>query len=709
MHLYTDYPWYCVVLCLLLGAIYSFVLYYLPVGNKRPDFPRKVIIPLSILRFVVVSVLAFLLLAPLVSRQVREREKPLVIIAQDNSQSPILSKDSTYYRTSYADAMLRLHKSLADDYEVRSYSYGSQLSKLDGKPSYSELETDISSMLMQLGGLYEGRNVGAFIISGDGIYTHGADPVSIAHRYTFPIYTIALGDTTVQCDASLLNIRYNRETYVGRKFPLAITVAANRLKGERQRLTVEQRLPSSTQWTTLFTKDIAYTSNRFSTTETVLLSAEKAGMQVYRVSLTVADGEATSNNNSSLLHVVVRDNRQKIAIIAATPHPDVAALRRSIEKKDGYETSVFVAGDLAMQQGNWDQYDLVILHQLPHSASDVALCRSFYDAHVPFVHILGPQTDLKAFNTLSSGVTISTNLNNSVDATASVNRSFTHFALSQDVQNTLEQFPPLRAPFGDYHCSSAIQPLLYSKIGNIASDQPLVAVGNNGDVRIAFVFGEGLWRWSIQSEASGDPDPAFDQLLSQLVVYTTTQVKQNPLRVSHRDVYRADEHIVLGAEFYDQNMQLTNVPELRVRIKPLQAAVEEKPAEYIFTRTSSAYSANIGSLPEGSYSYAATTTFSGKTYSTNGTFMVSRVNAEETNLTANHSIMNTLAVNSGGRLAYPSDVDSIAEWLKARNDVKTVIHTHTFHTPLISTWWILVLIVLLMSTEWALRKYYQEV
>ena len=55
-----DYPWYYVLLCLLLGAAYAAVLYF--VGPA--SFTRRLRWVLSVLRFLAVSAIAFLLLEP---------------------------------------------------------------------------------------------------------------------------------------------------------------------------------------------------------------------------------------------------------------------------------------------------------------------------------------------------------------------------------------------------------------------------------------------------------------------------------------------------------------------------------------------------------------------------------------------------------------------------------------------------------------------
>ena len=709
MHLSTDYPWFFIFFCLLIGTAYSALLYYLPIRHKKTVLPVRVKTILSIVRFLSVSIIAFLLLSPLVTRVVHEHEKPLVIIAQDNSQSPSLCYDSAYYRGEYAKAMDRLIDKLKDNYEVACYSYGSNVTRLsdnNSKIQYSEDETDMSALIKELGERYERRNVGALILSGDGIYNKGGNPATSAHRLNFPIYTIAMGDTSIQQDASIANIRYNRETATGRKFPVEITIQANRLKGKHAELQVSDRSGRNS----LFRKSLNYNSNRFTSTETVLISEDKPGIYSYKISLSVADGESSAANNSAIIHIQVRDDKVKVLIVAAAPHPDVAAVKRSLESIDGYEVESLLADDMKNGKASRkiEDYDLAILHQLPaNGAYDP--CLSLNRAHVPILYIIGTQTDISAFNKLQTGITINTNLQRSVDATAKDNSSFTAFALDGNAISSIESYPPLQAPFGNYAVSPSVQTIFYAKIGNIVSEQPLIAVGTSKDLRSAFIIGEGLWQWRIHEQAKKE-GAALDNLLAQLCLYTTTQVKHNQLKVIVRPIYRDNEQVYLGAELYDDNLQLTNAPDVKIDIVGNDHETNSKThSEYVFLRTSAAYRLNIGFLPEGSYSYSASASLGNKTLKSTGSFVVSHTNIEAVNLTADHSLLYTIASQSDGRMVDAHNIDSIALWLNNRDDIKTVIHRHTINTPIVNMWWVFVLILLLLSAEWALRKYYQEI
>jgi hypothetical protein len=70
-----------------------------------------------------VSFMAILLLAPLLKSLITETKKPVVVIAQDDSESIKASMDSVA-RMAYEEELRGLEEQLSEDFEVQSYSFG---------------------------------------------------------------------------------------------------------------------------------------------------------------------------------------------------------------------------------------------------------------------------------------------------------------------------------------------------------------------------------------------------------------------------------------------------------------------------------------------------------------------------------------------------------------------------------------------------------
>ena len=690
MQLLSDFPWYITLLCLLAGAAYSVGLYWR--GRRRnEELPRWARVLLPLLRFVTVSIIAFLLTAPLVKRQVNNHEKPLVVVATDAS----LSVPEAYRLPA------GLREKLNRRYEVAEYVYGAALlPESDSARQAVAHATDISSALLEIADLYAGRNLGAIVLTGDGIYNRGQNPATTAATLPVPVYTVPLGDTTRHSDAAIAHVRYNRAARLGSLFPLEVTLNACRLKGSRATFTVTHN------GNRLYSKEITYTDDDFSTTEALTLEADRAGLQCYTLSLTPVSGEVTPDNNRRTIAVEVTDSRQRIALVAAAPHPDISALRQSIGKNKNYETEVFV-GENGLRQlaRQHEGYDLFIFHNLPNAHTPDLRSLMPAQGAVPTLFIIGTGTDLARFNALHSGLEIVTRSRKTDEVTALRNTAFALFTFDDEASRRLEQLPPLAAPFGDYRTAGNLQTLFTAKIGNVGSDRPLVAFCQQEGVRRAFVAGEGLWRWRLQNYLMTGNHNDFDALVEKTVTYTSLQVGKERFRVVAHPVYGAGEAVTIEAEFYDDNLEPTNHPDAEFSCTDSGGHRQT----YAFNRSGNGYVLNLGTLPAGQYSYTATTTFAGKQYTATGHFVVEEFDLESLNLVADHALMNTLAHTTGGEMLYPDSLDRLAELLDQRNDIKTVIYSHTRYTELLDLPWLFILIVLLLGVEWGVRKAYCEI
>ena len=300
-----DLPWYFVVLCLLAGAVYAGALYF--VGPQR--LSRRLRWLLAVLRAAAVALICFLLLGPTMKQKVHEKQKPHIVLAQDISASVKASADSTFDITTLADR-------LEDRCRVSVERFG------------SATHTDIGRVMEK----YRDDNVAALVLATDGINNRGQNPASLSEKLLFPVYSVALGDTTPQRDAAIGNLRYNRIATLGNTFPVEIPVSATLLKGSRASLSIK-----TSKGQTIQSKELVYSDENFFTVIPLEIEAKQAGLQQYEALLTITDGEKNHSNNHTKFFIDVIDSRNKIALIGNAPHPDLAALKNAMEGNPNYE------------------------------------------------------------------------------------------------------------------------------------------------------------------------------------------------------------------------------------------------------------------------------------------------------------------------------------------------------------------------------------
>jgi hypothetical protein len=84
---------------------------------------------------------------------------------------------------------------------------------------------------------------------------------------------------------------------------------------------------------------------------------------------------------------------------------------------------------------------------------------------------------------------------------------------------------------------------------------------------------------------------------------------------------------------------------------------------------------------------------------------VSPVRLETINTTADHRLLNQLAVQTGGTMVYPDNMTSLTEQIRNSAAAKPVMRQITRTQSIIHLKWIFGVILLMLSIEWFIRKY----
>ena len=231
-----SYPVWYVLICILMGLLYSFVFYRKEKLFKEVN--KVVVYAMGFLRFTSVFILTLLLLEPLIEIENQIIEKPVLVIAHDNSESLLVNKDSAFINSDYLISLTSFKEQLEEKYEVKTFTFGDEVQpglEID----FTEKQTGFSGLINELYTRYYGRNLGAVILASDGIVNKGSSPIydikKIKHT---PFFTIALGDTLERKDLILNNVVHNRLAYKGNDFPVEIIVKANQFAGSKAKVSI---------------------------------------------------------------------------------------------------------------------------------------------------------------------------------------------------------------------------------------------------------------------------------------------------------------------------------------------------------------------------------------------------------------------------------------------------------------------------------------
>jgi len=666
----------------------SFFLY----RKLKDRFPNPTIYYLlAFLRFAVGSILAFLLLSPVLKYLQNKEEKPTLAFIQDNSASQkfgFKKIDSIAYRKN----VLNLLEELRKDYEVKEFSIGNQLSD-SLKFNYDEQSTDISSSLEMIMTTLESENLGGIILASDGIYNKGASPATMTYPYKGAIYTIGIGDTNVQKDALVARVFANKIVYLGDQFAIRSDIAAYSAKGSQLNVTIFNHNANRV----ISSQNISITDDRYSKSIETILDARSQGVQHYTISVSKIDGEQNLANNSQDVYVEIIDSKENVLIVANAPHPDVFALRDALSKNRNYKVDVQTA-DKASAQIN--DYNLIVLHNLPsvkYNASSII--EQSKKLGISVWYITGSQTAIPIFNQAQDALQITSKGLSANDAQGVLNPNFSFFTIN--TANNISTLPPLATPFGEYKIGPNAQVLMNQRLGSVTTQYPLLLMQQNLSSRVGVLTGEGIWRWRLYDFNQNKNHNLVDDYLLKTAQYLSVKHDKKQFRTTiAKSVYTESESITFDAELYNENYELINTPDVNLVL------IDEanKKYNYSLNKNGNSYSLNIGNLVAGKYSYSSSTSFNGKNYSATANFMVVAQNIEEVNTTADFGLLNQLSKNYGGELVFADQIESLKDKIKNNNSIKTILRSTVNNDPLIDWKWLFAFLLALLTIEWFIRK-----
>ena len=679
------------LISVLIAFLASYFLY--KKDDNFSEISKWILNTMRVLRFVFVFILSFLLLSPMVRTFTKFIEKPIVILAQDNSESVLLNKDSSFYKNQYIADYEKLKTELSTKYDVKNITFGKDI-YTNSKINFTDKLSDYSFLFEQIQTKFSNRNVGAMVLFGDGIFNKGVSPEHLTNEFNFPIYTVALGDTNKQKDIIIKKVTTNKLAFLGNKFPVKVLVEINELKGINSNLKIKK------DGNIIFTKNINPNTNSFLQEIDIELDAKKIGLQTYHIFIKPIESEISKTNNYKDLVIDVVDNKQKILILANSPHPDIAALKKSLSLNDRYDIDIEYIDRFTKQIKD---YSMIILHQLPstkYNASTIIKKISKYK--IPSLYILGTQTDLKIFNSLHKGTGIKSSKLVFDESQAIVNKNFDMFTVSQDLAFYIENMPPLITPFGDYKSVLNSDIFLFQNISKIQTSKPLVLFNKQSDNKIGFIFGEGMWRWRMNDYIQNENFEMFDIFINKIVQYLALKVKKDRFIIETKKIFQENENIIFGAELYNESYELINNIDINLDI----TNIEGKTFSYLFGKTFNAYNIGIGSLPKGDYSYKTKVEIDGKKHIKTGIFKVVSVNIEELNTIANHNLLYKISANTKGRLYYPRQLPDLLKEIQSNKEIVPLSYSEKSLQDIIYYKWIFFLLLSFISIEWFFRKYF---
>lgn len=663
-----------ILLSVLVSGGLSFYQYFFKAGNRS-----NVTLGLAFLRFISIFGLLLLLINPVVSRNSFETQKTPLPIVIDNSGSVEDLKAGKTARDLFKK--LSSNAALQEKFDVQGYQFDNEFS-LAENPDFKGTQTNIEEVAKNLKSINRNKSFPTILIT-DGNQTSGNDYV-----YSFDpnnkVYPLILGDTTTFLDLKVSRLNVNKYAFHKNKFPVEVFLQYSGNKSITANFSISQGN------SVLDRQSVSFSSTKKSAVLNVLLPANNVGLQVFKASVTSKEAEKNTYNNNKNFAVEVIDQKTEVAIVSSLNHPDLGALKRSIESNAQRKVTIVKPGDLKSLQ----DYNILILYQ--PDASFRPVFESNKAAHINTFIITGSTTDFNFLNQQQDALAFRMS-SQGEDYLADFNTQFNLFALDNI---GFENFPPLQHPFGSVKTNANVNVLLSSRIRNIATNAPLLAFSENRGIRTAFLLGENIWKWRLQSHIDNRSFEKFDIFMDKTIQYLASDNKRKSLVVNHETFYNSGDAIEITAQYFNKNYEFDEKARLTISVTNKETRQSKR---YDLLKSTNSFKANLDGLPAGKYNFSVKELNSNTVY--NGYFEILDFNIEKQFVNPDVSKLKQLAAQTNGQSFMPDQTETLIRKLLDNQDYKAVQKTVTKKTPLIDWIGLLVLIAVSLSAEWFVRKY----
>lgn len=664
------------VLLILLAAIVSLglVLFQYFLKTKRRG---KLTVLLSFLRFLGIFGVLLILINPKFIKETYDYENTNLVILADNSSSVL----------SYQGDILRLEESLNSNlalekqFKIENYQLGASLHTNDSL-GFSENQTNIAKGLKSLNEIYSKSNTAVILIS-DGNQTIGESYNYTANNLDYPVFPIVIGDTTRYEDVRVAELNTNKYAFLKNKFPIEAKIV---YEGTRN---VNATVNITVNGKNTFKKQVVLSSTNNINTINTTISADRVGVKTIAVSVTALDREKNTSNNRKTTAVEVIDEKTNIVIISDLQHPDIGALKKSIESNEQRAVAIQKPN---VSLSTLKDVDLFILYQPTKKFK--AVYDFMLQKKVNAFIVGGSSTDWDFINNIQKGYSRNS-YNQQEDILPILNKGFNTFDISDF---SIQDFPPLRSELGGIVINTPSEILLSQKIkGRVLVDPLLVLL--KGDARKeAVLFGENIWKWRVQSFRNDRSFTNFDALIGKLMRYLADGSSKNRFTVDYQPIYQGSEGIRINATYFDEAFIFDADAKINLKIKG-----DSFSKEIPMLLKGNFFEADLRDLSEGDYTFTAKV--ERENYTKSGSFKIEAFNAESQFTSTNFRGLMQLGELTKGKHYFPNQMDSLITVLKTDFRFKPTQTSTKNSVSLIDFKLLLAIIILAFSAEWFIRKF----
>ena len=582
------------------------------------------------------------------------------------------------------------------------YSFSESVSALenvqswDGKGSSTNLGSVISHIISD-----QEKLAGATIIT-DGQINQGLDPSQLIQKVEVPVYTLGIGHSTPLVDLSIQSI--DAPTVAIKGEDLRINVIINSTGDMQERVNVilyEGKKMLGSRY--LQTKGFGSRAQaRF------MFTPSNLGENEYRVKVSTVSKEINIENNQQKFFITILKDRYKVALITGSPSFNTSVIKSYIRKYPRVELDHFVRrknGYLTALKSFWSRpYQLIIFDNYPlkelSSKTQRIYSKKIGAEKSSLLWLLGGNVTEKSASSIIPFFHL--RIKDQIQTGEKTLWYMTTEALSQSIFQGLElndgldfwqNFPPIQASYNFESTNDEIEAIAY----NQGPDVPLMFLGEKQGIRSA------VWASpefaTIHHRLSGtNYSKMFPELWTRIFSWLlkTSGDKNLYFRLNKESYQQGEEILITGTSIGNKNGSKN-----QAFITTQNDSLEINSAELRFNPESRRWEGNIWAPKPGKYSYEISIQDgSNPPVKQNGRFIVEESQIELNEVALNSPLLEDLSMKTNGAYYPWASRSELFNKVLPRERQEKINRSTKFNEES----WVLVILIVLLTIEWIIRK-----
>jgi hypothetical protein len=691
-------------------ALISYYKIFLPVRGK-------IVVFLFILRTLAVFMTFLLISEPILTFILKSNQPPTVAFLFDNSKSMGI-KDRLGDRGKTVKSIMDEISKFEMQGEKKFFTFAGDIEeKKNLTPdslTFSGGLTDISKALGKVHEISKRENIKSIVLVSDGVYNSGENPIYFSEKFNIPIFTIGVGDSSVQKDLKIIDVLTNEVTYAGNETPVLVRIeSAGFSEGKANVYLYDEGKEVGEEKV-----DLKAGVNEY--TVSFKFIPREEGMRKLTVKVQQLPGEITYENNQKSIYVKVLKGKYKILIVSSAPSPDLAFIKRVLVENKSYDVISYTekkGGEFI--EGNFDAKiaetsDAIFFIGYPVKTSDIEILNKLKSIitslNKPVFFLISRNIDfvkLKAFADI-----LPFRFSNVSGDEDIVNLSITEDGRNHLVTDLKDRnyiwniLPPVFKLRGVFAAAPGSVVLAKAKYQNVETNEPLIIADHLGNRKTVVILCYGIWRWKLLTAPNKEFEGFFETFINNVARWLIAPAEEEFIKFKiAKNFYSEDEAVEFSAQVYSQDY--SPISDADVRIKILNQSSGELVNEFNLEQVGfGLYSGSIN-LSRGDYRYEAVVSRRGmdlKNFS--GRFTVGESEVEFLNTRMDVKLLREIAQKTGGEFLTPDEIDNLPKIISSLPDFKPAVVERRREYILWSRIEPLLIVVILLSIEWFLRKRY---